>query len=117
VDRPHLKPFESMQLTDVRIVTIIAEEDLEDRLVRELKELGATGYTVARVRGEGAFGARISEWEGENIRLETIVDEPTAERIVATLSERYFQHRSLVLTVVAAQVVRGAKFLGQPPGA
>lgn len=104
-----------MPLTDVKIVTIIAEEDLEDRLVRELKELGATGYTVARVRGEGADRARVSEWEGENIRLETIVDEPTAERIVTAMSERYFHHHSFVLLVTPAQVVRGAKFLGQTP--
>ena len=104
-----------MQLTEVRVITIIAEEHLEDRLVRELKALGTTGYTIARVRGEGSYRSRVSEWEGENIRLETIVDEATAERVVAVLSEKYFHDHSFVLLVAPAQVVRGSKFLGHPP--
>lgn len=105
-----------MQLTEVRIITIIAEEELEDRLVHQLKELGATGYTVARVRGEGSYRARTSEWEGENIRLETIADIATADRIVTILAERYFDHHSFIISVISAQVVRGSKFVGHGRG-
>ena len=43
-----------MQHVPRRKVTIVAEALLEDRIVRELRGLGARGFTIADVRGQEA---------------------------------------------------------------
>jgi nitrogen regulatory protein P-II 2 len=65
---------------------------------------------VGKVRGEGLHGARLSEWEGENIRFETIVSEAVAERIKEYLAERYFPHFAVVVYISNIEVLRGGKF-------
>jgi nitrogen regulatory protein PII len=92
-------------------VTVIAEAVLEERLIRELKELGAKGYTVSQVRGEGSRGVRASDFEGQNIRLESIVSPEVAERILAQLAERYFTHYAVIAYVDTVEVVRGEKYV------
>ena len=43
-------------------VTIISEALLEERLLADLKRLGARGYTLTEARGERRRGGRASEW-------------------------------------------------------
>lgn len=104
-----------MNTTNLILLTIIAEDELEARLVADLKKLGARGYTVCRVRGEGAHGERGSEWEGENIKLEAIVDAASADAICEHVSHRYFPSFATILYLTPVQVMRGAKFTGAPP--
>jgi nitrogen regulatory protein PII len=92
-------------------VTIIAEAVLEERLIREVKQAGATGFTLTAARGEGSRGVRASEWEGQNTKLETLVSAETANRLLTVLAERYFQHYAVVAYVEEVEVVRGEKYL------
>jgi nitrogen regulatory protein PII len=92
-------------------VTIIAEAVLEPRIVHELRRLGASGYTVSEVHGEGSRGVRASEWEGENIRVETLVGARTADRILEHVAHEYFEHYAVIAYVTDVQVVRGDKYL------
>jgi nitrogen regulatory protein PII len=91
-------------------VTLVAEHVLEERLVRELRELGARGHTIAEVRGCGSRGVRASEWEGKNVRIETLVGPEVADRILERLAERYFPHYAVVAYVDTVEVVRGDKY-------
>ena len=43
-----------MQTVTLTLVTIIAEPVLEEMLTRELRHLGARGFTVTESRGEGS---------------------------------------------------------------
>ncbi len=99
-----------MQTMPMKLVTIIAEDELEPRLTDDVKKLGAHGYSVGKVRGEGMHGARLSEWEGENIRIETIVPDTVADQIMAHLAERYFPHFAVVAYISNIEVLRGGKF-------
>lgn len=99
-----------MNTTLLKLVTIIAEETLEDKLIADLKALGATGYTIGKVRGEGSHRPRTSEWEGENIRIEVIVPASVAAKILDRLAEIYFPTYSVVGYAVAIEVVRGDKY-------
>ncbi len=100
-----------MHTVEMRLVTIIAQDSLIDRLPNEIKQLGAKGYTITReILGSGAHGERVSEWEGENFKLEAIVDEITADRIVTYMAEDYFPDYAVVVYVTPVQVVRGEKF-------
>ena len=100
-----------MEMTRVKLVTIIAEAVLEDGLVREIRKLGATGFTRSEVRGEGSRGRRVGDVEGANVRLECLVSAETADRITAAVAERYFENYAIVVFVEDVSVVRGDKYV------
>ena len=100
-----------MELVPLKLVTIVAESLLEKRLVEEVKRLGAKGYTITPARGEGSRGIRSVDWEGQNIRLETIVSEEVALRILQRLQEEYFPHYAVIAYVENVWAVRGAKYV------
>ena len=97
--------------TTLKIVTIVTERILEDRLLRKLEELGATGYTLTQASGKGSRGVRASEWEGPDTRIETLVSPEVAEAIVAHIAEEYFEHYAVIVYVQDAEVVRGDKYV------
>jgi nitrogen regulatory protein P-II 2 len=102
-----------MQTITLKKITIIAEALLEKTLLREIKALGATGYTITTARGEGSRGVRASDWEGGNIKLETLVSESTAHKILEQISSHYFEHHAVIAYIENVEVVRGEKYLGK----
>lgn len=101
----------SHHFATLKLLTIIAEDELEARLIADLKGLGATGYTVLKARGEGAHRARTSEWEGENIQIETLVSADLAERMLLHLAEHYFARFGVVAYLGTVEVLRPGKFV------
>jgi nitrogen regulatory protein P-II 2 len=99
-----------MKTTNLILLTIIAEDELEGRLIEDLKKLGVRGYTVCAVRGEGCHGLRASQWEGENIKLEVIVDSGLADAIAEHVASTYFPHFAAILYLLPVQVLRQEKF-------
>jgi nitrogen regulatory protein P-II 2 len=99
-----------MNLTSLKLVTIITEAVLEPHLLRELTEIGARGYTTTSVHGEGSRGVRAGVAEG-NVKIETVVGEEVADRILQHVADRYFQHYAVVAYVIDVQVVRGDKYV------
>jgi len=94
-----------------KLVTVVAEAVLEKRIVEDVMRLGAHGYTITDVRGEGARGKRTSSWEhNRNIRLEAVCAQPVAEAIVQRLAETYYAHYAIVVWVSEVEVLRGEKF-------
>ena len=100
-----------MTAVALKLVTVIAEAVLEARLIDDVRKLGATGYSLGEVRGEGSRGVRASEWEGKNLKLETIVSTEVADRILRHLADAYFPFYAVVAYVVDVQVVRGDKYV------
>lgn len=99
-----------MQTMPLKLITIIAEAFLEEKLVREVKKLGASGYTLSPARGEGSRGVRASEWEGGNVRLEVVASPQVAERILERLAEVYFPSYAVIAFTQTVEVVRGEKY-------
>ena len=93
-----------------KLITIVAERLLEERLIADIRAAGAHGYTVTDARGEGTRGVRASDWEGGNVKIESVVAADVAERILALLAERYFQRFAVIGYVIDLEVVRGDKF-------
>jgi nitrogen regulatory protein P-II 2 len=94
----------------LRKVTIVAEALLEDRLLRDLRDLGSRGFTITETRGEGSRGTRAADFEGPNVRIETIVSPTVADAIVAHVAEHYFEHYAVIAWVNDVEVVRGEKY-------
>lgn len=99
-----------MELVTLKLLTVVAEAVLHDRLLREMRELGARGYTLTEAFGEGTRGVHASDWEGKNLRIETLVPEGVAERILQHLHAEYFEHYAVIAYLQDVQVIRGTKY-------
>lgn len=100
-----------MQTTTLKLVTIVTERILEDRLLRKVEELGAKGYTLTQATGKGSRGVRASEWEGPDTRIQSLVSEKVADNIVEYIAEHFFEHYAVIVYVQDAEVVRGEKYI------
>jgi hypothetical protein len=99
-----------VQTVDRHLLTIIAESLLEHRLIDDVKRLGARGYSIAQVRGEGATGWTIESWEGQSVRLDTVVTDAVADAILDHLSAHYFEHYAVVAWITPVRVARPERY-------
>jgi nitrogen regulatory protein P-II 2 len=100
-----------MQTVPLKIVTIVAEAVLAERLTMDLKQLGAKGFTLTDVRGEGSRHLRAGEFPGENVKIESVVSEPVAERVLDHIAREYFSNYAVIVYVANVAVVRGDKYV------
>lgn len=99
-----------MELKSLDLVTIIAEPVLEEAITADLLRLGATGYTVAEVRGRGSRGMRSGDVPGSGIRIETVVSHEVALCLLERVREQWFPHYAVIAWRSAVEVVRGDKY-------
>jgi hypothetical protein len=100
-----------MRTVPVVCLTIVAEAVVEARLLRDLEAAGVRGWTLTSGRGRGASQVDASDWEGANVRVETLLSSALADRVLGMLAELYFPRFAVVAWVTPAQVVRGDRFL------
>jgi hypothetical protein len=96
----------------VTCMTIVAEAVLEPGLLRDLASCGALGWTVTASRGHGPRNRRVSELEGGNIRVETLVSPAVAELIWEVLEERYFASYAIAAWQHEVVVARTERYTG-----
>jgi len=97
--------------THLSLVTIVAEAILEQRLIRELKGLGVSGFTASMAHGQGSRGSRAGDLEGGNVKIETIVQPALAAEIMAHMESHYFEYYAVIVWVSEVGVLRGDKYL------
>lgn len=102
-----------MQTKRCTLVTIIAEEVIEPQLTQLLLDHGATGFTVTPCRGKGPCGRRTRSMPGDNVRIEVVVDDISAEQIVEHLALRWFTNYAVIAWLLPIRVVRGGKYDAQ----
>jgi len=94
-----------------KLLTVVTERALEARLVRDLEQHGANGYTITNARGKGHRGVREAGWEVDgNIRIEVVCDEATARRIATHLQQCYYDNYAMILLLSDVEVLRPGKF-------
>ncbi|MFM8848234.1 MAG: P-II family nitrogen regulator [Actinomycetota bacterium] len=99
-----------MNTVSRRLVTIIAESVIEQRLIADVKKCGAKGYSVGHVRGEGQTGGRALDITGSSLRLETVVTDAVADAILSMLGAEYFDRYAVVAWVTPVSVARPERF-------
>ena len=106
-----------MQTVPIKLVTIVAENILADRLVRDILAAGATGYTITAANGAGSRDLRASTLGGENVRIETLVVPRIAEVLLEQLAKDWFPDYAVIAWVTTVDVIRGQKYAAGPsPG-
>jgi len=98
------------KLVPIKMITIIALDSLENRLIIDLKNCGIKGYTIAEVEGEGLHAQHFSDWEGRNIRIETLAAEEKVLQIMEMLSQNYFEKYGVIAFVTTVEVLRKERF-------
>jgi len=100
-----------MTLHPMRLVTIVCEAVLEERIVEVLRECGAHGHTAFDVRGSGRQGERSADLvESGNVQIEVIVKPAAAEAMLARLHSEFFQDYAMVAYDSEVRVMRPEKF-------
>lgn len=100
-----------MNLAKRKLLTIVTEATLENRLVKDIKSLGAHGYTAWDARGEGKRGVRGGDWDqNRNVCIQVICDEPTAQAIASHCHTHYYRNYAMVITIAEVEVMRPEKF-------
>ena len=100
-----------------KLVTIVSETVLAERLTRLVLEAGASGYTLAAAQGMGSRGLRSTTVvDGENVRIEALMSASAASQVLDVLARDFFPHYALVAWSAEVEVLRGAKFGVERPG-
>ncbi len=98
-------------MNNLNLLTLIAEEALASSIEKEIVLLGAKGYTASPVSGKGLTDVRNNPWEGENIKIETIVSEEACKKILDHIQKKYFDRYALIAFYHPVNVVRTNHFL------
>lgn len=99
-----------MKLEKAKLVTIIADEALQSKLIEELKAVAVKGYTISDAVGEGINSAHLSSWEGKNVRIECLVSEPKAQKIFEKIFADYLDRYSIIIFMNDVDVIRKTRF-------
>jgi len=99
-----------MNTHPMTLLTIVAESILKDRLVHEIRNIGAKGFTITDVSGEGSRHRRVSELLGDNVKIEIIVKRETADKVLEVLQKEYFISYAVIAYMSEIQIVRENKY-------
>jgi nitrogen regulatory protein P-II 2 len=100
-----------MQTHAKKLLVVITEGALEKLLARDVRRLGAHGYTVSDVRGGGERGERAADWEADrSIRMEVIGDEHVVGTIADHILATYCPNYAVSMYVADCGVLRPHKF-------
>lgn len=99
-----------MILKQRKLLTVVVEAALEQRLAKDVERLGAKGFTISPAHGKGPRDLRAGDLEGGNVRLETVVSNEVLERLLELLESKYFPHYACSAWVSQVEVVRDERY-------
>ena len=100
-----------METHPMKLISIVCEALAREALERLLAEVGARGFTVCRVEGQGATGARGGEMEEfSNVRFEVIVPPDVASNLLERVGKEFLPRYAMVTYETDIRVLRPRKF-------
>ena len=94
-----------------KLVTVICEALAREPLRKLFSEVGAHGYTMFTVEGDGNQGRRAADiQEFANIQVQVIVPPAVAETLLQRLEQEFFAKFAMVAYETDIRVVRREKF-------
>lgn len=106
-----------MTIQKFKLVTIIAEPILAKQIKAEIRVLGSSGVTSTEVSGEGDRNLNTGEVPGNKVKIECVVESKIALKIMEHISEKYFDHFSVITYSQDIEILRPEKFSKPaPPG-
>ena len=99
-----------MKTVPMKRITIIGDDNVRYRILQEIHEFGATGYTCHVVNGKGARGIRPRHAEPPNANIQVIATSELAHQILEHIATKYFDKYAMIAFLDDVEVVRGGKF-------
>ena len=101
-----------MQIYPLKLVTVVGETVIMDDIAKEGIGLGASGYTLTEVIGQGSRSTRnvIVTGSSKTMKVEFVVPMEVAEKILKHVSHHYFEHYACIAWLTDVQVVRGLQY-------
>ena len=93
-----------------RLKSIVGDETVGYRIVKEIRDLGATGYNYHLVQGYGGGGERPRRGEPGNTKIEVICTAELAHRILEHVGQHYCDKYKFIAFLDDVEVLRGEKF-------
>lgn len=95
----------------MKLINIVANAALEERLTELVERNALSGYTVLEARGAGSSGLQTGVLEGEsNILFMVAVPDAKLEAVLAGIEKLIKRGHHLAVFVSDAQVLRKEKF-------
>lgn len=101
-----------MKTLPMKRITVVSEALISEQIIDDFINLGASGYTTTAAEGRGSRGVRASEWEGRNVKIESVVSPLVADKILERLANNYFKNYAVIAWMHDVEVVRGDKYGG-----
>ena len=95
----------------MKLVTIVSEAYAREPVTKLLRAVGAHGYTLFAVEGDGSRGKRPGDIpEFANIQIEVVVPPAVAETLLARLESEFFPRYAMIAFECEVRVLRKEKF-------
>ena len=100
-----------MNTHPMKLVTIVCEAHAREAVTKLLREVGAHGWTLFPVEGDGSQGRRPADIpEFANIQIEVVVPSEVAEKLLARLEKDFFPRYAMIAFESDVRVLRRGKF-------
>lgn len=99
-----------MKLINFKLVTVICEPVLSSSILTLTEGLGATGFTVTEVRGQGNGEKSSGEIPDLKLKIEIIAEPQLALKMMNALAEKFFENYSLITYSSDISILRPEKF-------
>lgn len=99
-----------MNFVNFKLVTFICEPVLSSRILELSQELGATGFTMTEVNGQGNGEKNGGEIPDSKLKIEIVLEPGIAARLMKSVAETYFNNYSVITYAADISVLRSEKF-------
>ena len=100
-----------MNLHPMKLVTSVCEAYAQEPVTKLLREIGAHGWTLMTVEGDGSRGKRPADIrEFANIQFEVIVPPEVAQTLLERLEKEFFTCYGMIAFESDVRVLRPGKF-------
>ena len=100
-----------MNTHPMKLVTIVCEAYAQEPVTKLLRDVGAHGWTLFAVEGDGSRGKRPADIrEFANIQIEVIVPPEVAETLLERLEKEFFPRYGMIAFESDIRVLRQGKF-------
>ena len=100
-----------MNTHPMKLVTIVCEAYAKEAVTKLLHEVGAHGYTLFAVEGDGSRGQRPADIpEFANIQIEVVTQPEVAQTLLTRLGQDFFPRYGMIAFESDVRVLRPKKF-------
>lgn len=100
-----------MNLTNIKMVIIIADKKLKKTVIKFFKEAGVSGYTSCVAYGKGSCQLKDkASQETELVQFKVLAADFISVSLMKSISEELFSKEKVIVFQQDAHVIRGEKF-------